>query len=640
VTQRKQPVLISPRTFLPQLLGIAGEAIAPGEAEETDTLVREFVVERKIVLRPDGINPLPVFYHSPRQGEVKGAMVLLSRADAGHGTYAVTLEVRRSLGHWLAEHGWAVIAPVFAGFEEREFPLNHKTTYMDPWGRGIRDLLLTGKTLTGQIVLDVLRVLKHFRGQETLRDKPMGVVGFQGLNLATICSGLLDSEVDFLACFRCLGDYRDRIEQHVFDTWAEYVPNLLKFADLSDLGGAVAPRPMFLSRSDDLLAPTMVLPFFKKVRRAYIQAGVEKALCLQTVGRGKFLTGEAIREFGQWLTGLKLPHRQKPSTVSLGNRLKCQPIGTKVEKLATWNRERGRAMKVFEDLTGGFPHRPVDPEARIIETMENQYFIRQTLTYRVASGERTAAEFYLPHDMKKPAPTVLGIHCHGGHYWEGRVCQKDESWVTDFVRAGFPVFIHDHFGFGDRRIDNAISSGPRNDWFEIAGMYQAMRGETVAGILVRDLMSAIDYLQTRPEVDADRIGATGYSMGGGLTVLAAVFDERIKAVVSCVGHYHLGTLIAHRSSMLNSHGLIPGQLRYFDNDVVAALVAPRPLLLCHSRQDGGTEEEGPRIIAEYCRKIYRLYGKADQFGILGPEGPHDYLPVFREAGIDWFRRFL
>lgn len=636
----KKSSMKNPRTFLPQLLGIAGESIIFGKAEVTATIVREFVVEQKIVFRPDGISPLPVFYQTPKNGGIKGAVVLASRVDAAHGTYAVTSESRKSLGNWLAEHGWAIITPVFQGFEEREFAINSKTPYMDSLGRGIRDQLLNGKTPTGQIVLDILRVLKYFREQPALLDKPLGVVGFQGLNLATICSGLLDSNTNFIACFRCMGDYKDRIKEHVFDSWVEFVPNLLKHADLSDLAEALAPIPLFLSRGQDILSSACVAPLFEKVRKAYVHAGAQKPLYLQTMDKGKFFTGDAIQEFSKWLSGLPALPQHKPSAVSLGKSPSIQPIAGKVENLAAWQHQHSLAIKTFKNLIGGFPYKSVAPDAKILDTIENEDFVRQTLTYCVASGERTTANFYIPRDIKKPSATILGIHCHGGHYWEGRTCQKEESWIADFVRAGFPVFIHDHFGFGDRRFDNSISSGPRNDWFEIAGMYQSMRAETVAGILVRDLMSAIDYLQTRPEVDGNRIGATGYSMGGELTVLATIFEKRIKAAVSCVGHYHHETLIRHNTSQMTSHSLIPGQLLYFDNDVAAALIAPRPLLLCHSRQDGGTEEEGPRIIAEYCRKIYRLYDKPECFDILAPEGPHDYLPAFRQPAIDWFRRFL
>ena len=163
---------------------------------------------------------------------------------------------------------------------------------------------MAGRSERGETALDVFRAMQCFRNHELCRGKPMEVVGFQGLNLASVCAGLLDPSIDFVVCFRCLGDYRDRERDQFFESWAEYVPNLLKYTELSELVSLLAPRPLFLSRNDDLLSRHLTVPLFQKVRQAYEEANASAELEEQVVEPGMFLTNRSIRTFEGWLNRL------------------------------------------------------------------------------------------------------------------------------------------------------------------------------------------------------------------------------------------------------------------------------------------------------------------------------------------------
>jgi dienelactone hydrolase len=125
---------------------------------------------------------------------------------------------------------------------------------------------------------------------------------------------------------------------------------------------------------------------------------------------------------------------------------------------------------------------------------------------------------------------------------------------------------------------------------------------------------ALDYLASRPEVDAKRIGVTGISMGATRTWWLLALDERLKTgvAVACLTRYQ--NLIEHES--LKAHGIyyfVPGFLKHFDTEAVVALIAPRPVLFMTGGEDAGSPVDGIHAIEAAVRPAYRLYGKEQNF---------------------------
>ena len=174
----------------------------------------------------------------------------------------------------------------------------------------------------------------------------------------------------------------------------------------------------------------------------------------------------------------------------------------------------------------------------------------------------------------------------------------DEPLGEVFARAGYAVMAPDSYWHGDR-----VGTGPsgpsetgraeqedlfkRNLWL----------GRTLWGMFVRDDRVALDYLCTRPEVDAGRIGATGMSMGSTRAWWLAAVDDRIAAVVAvaCLTRYQ--ELMAHGE--LRQHGVyyfVDGLLKHFDTEGVLALIAPRPFLALTGGLDAGSPADGVRTL--------------------------------------------
>jgi hypothetical protein len=166
------------------------------------------------------------------------------------------------------------------------------------------------------------------------------------------------------------------------------------------------------------------------------------------------------------------------------------------------------------------------------------------------------------------------------------------------------------------------------------------RGYTPAGVEAWFGIRALDYLCTRPEVDTNRIGITGHSGGGAYSWTITALDDRIKAAAPLAG------MADAQSHMLD--GVIDNHcdcnffinIYRWDFPQVAALAAPRPLLIGGTDQDPLFRLPSTLRIYEQVRRIYGLYGATNQPGLVLAPGPHSETPELQLAVMRWFNRYL
>ncbi|NJM55438.1 MAG: prolyl oligopeptidase family serine peptidase, partial [Verrucomicrobiae bacterium] len=149
-----------------------------------------------------------------------------------------------------------------------------------------------------------------------------------------------------------------------------------------------------------------------------------------------------------------------------------------------------------------------------------------------------------------------------------------------------------------------------------------------------------DYLQSRPEVNPERIGVTGRSGGGAYSWWVAALDERIKVAAPVAGITDLENHVVDGCVEGHCDCMFMVNTYRWDYAQVAALVAPRPLLICNSDKDKIFPLDGVQRIHEKVREVYHLYRATTNLGLLITEGPHKdtqdlQVPVFR-----WFNRHL
>lgn len=258
---------------------------------------------------------------------------------------------------------------------------------------------------------------------------------------------------------------------------------------------------------------------------------------------------------------------------------------------------------------------------------------RMAFTIETGKGLYVPAFLLVPDGLKEPRAAILCSHGHGIGMNElvaltekGEPRQYKEGYQHDFaiqaVRAGFVTLVFDQMGFGRRR--DIDFHKQQNMWnhCEQPSKNALHWGLSMTGIRVWDAMRMIDFLQSRPEVDPKRIGMVGISGGGLVTQFTAALDDRIRA--ACVSGY----LNRYETCILSIHhcidNYVPGIGLQANNDDLACLIAPKPLLIEAGRKDpifpiAATEEALRKL-----QRCYRVAGAPEALETDVFDGPHEF----------------
>jgi dienelactone hydrolase len=320
------------------------------------------------------------------------------------------------------------------------------------------------------------------------------------------------------------------------------------------------------------------------------------------------------------------------------------PVPTDLDKWQKTDRAKTREtlLKCFGDL----PLRPDPGKVKVTKTEDRDGYTVERFEFSNGVDAVVTGVLLIPKERKGPAPAVVLLHGHGSSKESVCIDEKNSQCVGPMlVKKGYVVASIDTYFCGDRvgkgpagkREDNK-GSGEEATLFKL----NLWMGRTLWGMMVRDQQCLLDYLCTRPEVDKDRIGASGMSMGcTGSWWLAAV-DDRVKAVVGIVCFTRYTELIAHGN--MRAHGIyyyVPGLLSHFDTEAIYALVAPRPMLMLSGDQDGGAPTDGIVVLEKKLGQMYKLYDKGDRFrSVVYKNTGHEYLPEMKEEMAAWFEKYL
>jgi dienelactone hydrolase len=288
-------------------------------------------------------------------------------------------------------------------------------------------------------------------------------------------------------------------------------------------------------------------------------------------------------------------------------------------------------------LIGGLPGYRGPLHARVTKTNKRDGFVIENVAFESLADYWVTANLYRPDGPGRHPAVLMSM----GHWDSGKAA--GQLIASNLAKKGFVVLAYDPVGQGERqqaydaRFGRSLIGGATEQHFS-NGAAAVLMGQSVARYFIHDGMRAIDYLVSRPEVDPERLGATGCSGGGTQTTYIAALDPRIKvAAVACYMN-SFRTLFA--GSIGDSEQSVPGFLSAgLDQADYLELFAPKPWLLTSTEQDFFTPA-GARQVFEEAQVWYRLYGEADRVKwIVGPGG-HGTPLVVREAIYDWMLRWL
>jgi dienelactone hydrolase len=167
------------------------------------------------------------------------------------------------------------------------------------------------------------------------------------------------------------------------------------------------------------------------------------------------------------------------------------------------------------------------------------------------------------------------------------------------------------------------------------------RGQTLWGLMVYDSIKALDYLTSRQDVDAARLGTLGLSMGSTMAWWLAALDERVKVCIDLCCMSDFQALIAHRS--LEGHGLyyfVPGLLKHFTSAQINALIAPRAHLSLAGIYDPLTPPDGLDRIDAELREVYAGAGAPEAWRLSRHGTGHMETAAMRVEVVGFLREWL
>jgi dienelactone hydrolase len=308
-----------------------------------------------------------------------------------------------------------------------------------------------------------------------------------------------------------------------------------------------------------------------------------------------------------------------------------------IHSLKDWEVRRGEYRRQLQEMLGLWPApERTDLKPVITGKLGQADFVVEKLHFQALPRLYVTANLYLPRNLDRPAPAILYACGHGRVVTNGVSCgnktayQHHGAW---FARNGYVCLLIDTVQLGE-------IEGRHHGTYTDGLWWWNSRGYTPAGVEAWFGIRALDYLCSRPEVDKECIGMTGRSGGGSYTWTVAALDDRVKVAAPVAGMTDLRNQVVDGCVEGHCDCMFFVNTYRWDFPQVAALIAPRPLLIGNSDKDNIFPLDGVMRLYAQTRRIYGLYGKTNQLGLLITDGPHAdtqdlQLPVFR-----WFNRYL
>ena len=313
-----------------------------------------------------------------------------------------------------------------------------------------------------------------------------------------------------------------------------------------------------------------------------------------------------------------------------------------------WEAKRKEIRAELWKLLGQLPPRPMPLKVEVLSREDRGDYILEKFQFDNAAGSEVRGYLLLPKGLPQKHPAILYCHWHAGEYDLGKeelfeAKHTPEAPGPAFAKRGYVVIAIDASGFGERNGEGPDGKAEKDyKADETASKFNLWVGRSFWGMLLRDDLIALDYLAARPEVDADRIGVTGMSMGATRTWWLMALDERLRTgvAIACMTRYENMIL----SGGIHEHDIgyfVPGMLKHFDTEAVISLIAPRPVLFQTGDRDGGSPVDGIRAIESAVRPVYRLYGRDDRFeNLIYPGQAHVYTPAMWVKTLAWMDQYL
>ncbi len=316
-----------------------------------------------------------------------------------------------------------------------------------------------------------------------------------------------------------------------------------------------------------------------------------------------------------------------------------------------WDARRREILDGMQEVMGKLPDRDRLPplDLRIVDVREEETFVRKTIRLTAAENEFVPAYLYLPKRKDAaaaaPRPAMLVLHGTGDPgkaLVDGENPLANRALARELALRGYVVIAPDYPSFGELK-----------DFDFKSARYAS---GTLAGIFYH--MRCVDLLQSLDEVDSERIGVIGHSLGGHNAMFVGAFDPRLKVIVSSCGwtlfgNYDIGPEATRRYGgrlgpwaqdrympLIREKFGLDEQRIPFDFDEVIATFAPRTFFSNSPLNDSNFDLAGVRKGIERASKAYAFFRADDNLQVRYPDAGHDFPPEVRLEAYRFIDRVL
>ena len=296
-----------------------------------------------------------------------------------------------------------------------------------------------------------------------------------------------------------------------------------------------------------------------------------------------------------------------------------------------WERRLAAVRAGLSRSFGRMPAEDCDLDPEVLGTVSHEGLAIERLTFQSRPGVRVTANLYRPEKVEGRTAGVLSVH---GHWAWARMDPHVQARCLGLAKLGYVVLAVDAFGAGERAIEP--KAGTYHGALQGASLWPS--GVPLLGLQVYDNRRAVDYLVSRPEVDASKLAITGASGGGNQSLYAGATDPRLAAVVPVCG---VGTLASYVGAACCVCEMLVGGTTYATTGDLLALIAPRALLVINATRDAVQFSVGEaRKSVAYAAERFKGLDVPDKIRQLAVESDHDYNREMREALYGWLDRWL
>jgi cephalosporin-C deacetylase-like acetyl esterase len=294
--------------------------------------------------------------------------------------------------------------------------------------------------------------------------------------------------------------------------------------------------------------------------------------------------------------------------------------------------------KTFVEQLGGFPPRcPLN--GQVVGRIPRRGYVIEKVIFESQPQHHVTANLYIP-DGEGPFPGVL---VSSGHSRTAKTADYNQRFAIILAQHGMAALAYDPIGQGERSQILDANGKPQHSGttteHNMIGAGSILVGRNTATYRVWDAMRAIDYLETRQEIDAKRIGMTGCSGGGTLTSYVMALDDRIACAAPACYLTTLRRLIDTIGPQDAEQNIFSQLTLGLDHPDYILMRAPKPTLISSTTSDffdiGGSWET-----FRQAKRIYTRLGASQNVDLVEAEGGHGVQPENLSAIAQWMRRWL